>query len=263
MGGQIPEKLEQECPLGVLSATVIKAFVCATTESSCYADYAGKFEQWLYQSPDSIRIFAHSRWPLAIVLNHMARATRHRFHLDFTEAELVGGLSPQSCSSGLLGFDPSAAGSSMTPLLPRGLLDFGPWAGTLEENGYSRSFRDLLAALPQLGPSLPGSPTLVYITMVYGASFNVHIKRFCSRARALGVGERLLLMTLDDEAFRLCLLENGGRCIRGKPCIMNKFTLPLMFAHMGLDSFWIDLDVFMMVDPTPALLEHAERGPYD
>ena len=34
------------------------------------------------------------------------------------------------------------------------------------------------------------------MTMIYGRSFNRHLKRFCSRARAVGMGERLLLFTL-------------------------------------------------------------------
>ena len=80
------------------------------------------------------------------------------------------------------------------------------------------------------------------------------MRRFCARARSLGTpGRRLILMTLDDEAFRMCLEENEHRCVRGTPSIVNKFTLPLMCTHLGLDSMWIDLDVFLMVDPTPAL----------
>ena len=26
---------------------------------------------------------------------------------------------------------------------------------------------------------------------------------------------------------------------------------------------WLDFDVFLMLDPTPYLVEHAARGPYD
>eukprot|EP00913_Durusdinium_trenchii_P008517 g7998.t1 len=82
--------------------------------------------------------------------------------------------------------------------------------------------------------------------------------------QALGTpGARLLLFTLDQEAFDLCWAENGRRCIRGTPSILNKFTLPLLCARLGLDSVWIDLDVFLMADPTPAIVAHAEQGPYE
>lgn len=250
--GKIPQSLEAECPLGVLTAHAIKAFTCATSESTCYADLARKLQTWLSSDPESFHVLAHGRWPLALVLNHMARATRHRFHLDFTEAELIGTPLQDTYSS--------VFNDASVPPFRR----FGLWTSSLVQSGYSQSFRDLISALLHLGPASEGADTLVYITMIYGASFNKHMRRFCMRARALGAfGRRLLLFTLDEEAYRLCQVENEHRCIRGTPSIMNKFTLPLLCANLGLDSMWIDLDVFLMVDPTPVLMEHASRGPYD
>eukprot|EP00927_Polykrikos_kofoidii_P060010 TRINITY_DN55090_c0_g1_i1.p1 TRINITY_DN55090_c0_g1~~TRINITY_DN55090_c0_g1_i1.p1 ORF type:complete len:705 (-),score=59.15 TRINITY_DN55090_c0_g1_i1:49-2163(-) len=238
----IPDRLADECPLGVLTATVVLAFTCATSESTCYATHARKIEWWLANTPNVVELLAHSRWSLSIMLNHMSRGTRHKFHLDFTETEL----------SGRKGRTPSE------------LRHFGPWAGSLEQEGHSRSFRDLLAVLPHLGPAPPAAPSLVYVTMVYGQRFNRHIRRFCSRARALGDGgRRLIIFALDDEAFQLCLVENEHRCVRGTPSIVNKFTLPLMCARVGLDTVWLDLDVFLMKDPSPAIIRHADRGVFD
>ncbi|CAE7713149.1 LIP5 [Symbiodinium necroappetens] len=243
---QIPQELYKECPLGFITTMLIKAITCATTESSCFDSFAGKAESFLKSSPHMLDLLAHSRWPLATLLNFLATTARHQYFLDFTEDELSGNLSPLILSQ------------STTFVAA-----MGNWLGSLHKAGQ-HCFRDLAAVLPKLGPAWEEAPNLVYITMIYGAKFNRYMRRFCARARSVGlVGERLLIFTLDQEAFELCLVENGQRCIRGTPSIMNKFTLPLMCAHLGLDTVWIDLDVFLMVDPTPALLEHAERGPYD
>ncbi|CAE8613206.1 unnamed protein product, partial [Polarella glacialis] len=256
---EIPQALASECPLGYLLTTLIKAFTCATSESSCYADNAKQVEAWLAETPDAFDILAHSRWPLAVILNHMARGSRHRYHLDFTEAELSGKL-PRSSTELLSRLGSSGEdGGDITSTLSQ----LGPWAGSLASQ-HTQSFRDLVSLLPRLGAGHPEAPSLIYMTMIYGAKFNRHMKRFCSRARALGVpGERLILFTLDDEAFKLCLTENDQRCVRGTQSIVNKFTLPLLCARLGLDVVWIDLDVFLMADPTPAIVGHANRGPYD
>ncbi|CAJ1356860.1 unnamed protein product [Effrenium voratum] len=238
---QIPQELAKECLLGFLTAMLIKAFTCATSESTCYESFAQQIESFFAKEPNFFEVLAHSRWPWAMIINHMARSARHKYFLDFSEEELSG---------------------SAVHDLGRSAVQLGRWLSAQSES--SQSFRDLLAALPHLGSAPAEAPNIVYVTMIYGKNFNRHLGRFCARARALGTpGQRLLLFTLDEDAFRLCLVENAGRCIRGTPSIVNKFTLPLLCARLGLDSVWIDLDVFLMADPTPAIVAHAERGPYD
>lgn len=243
--GQIREILKAECPMGVRTINMIHAFTCATSESSCYEDNIAPVQAWLRQDPDAFEILAHSRWPLAMILNHLSKASRHKYALDFRESELTG-----------------AAFQHLPAAL--GLGGIGQWIGSFGGHGFSRSFRDLVSVLPHLGPGPNGAENLVYITMIYGHRFNRHLARYCSRAKAVGsAGERLILFTLDGEAYDLCQRENGQRCVRGTPSIMNKFTLPLMCAWLGLDSMWLDLDVFLMKDPTTFIVEHAGRGPYD
>ncbi|CAD7952130.1 unnamed protein product [Amoebophrya sp. A25] len=41
--------------------------------------------------------------------------------------------------------------------------------------------------------------------------------------------------------------------------IVSKFTIPLLLAKYGLDSLWIDFDVYFVQDPTPHLLEARGR----
>eukprot|EP00434_Breviolum_minutum_P038514 symbB.v1.2.034164.t2/scaffold4362.1/size40683/3 len=185
---QTPKEALTECPLGYLTAVLIKAFTCATSESSCFHSFANQVEQFLDIEPNIVEALAHSWWPLAMLLNHMAKATRHKYFLDFTEAELSGNFPmPQS------GYSP---------------FDMGRFLATQDQ--ASQSFRDLLSALPRLGPAPPEAPNLVYVTMIYGESFNRHMRRFCSRARAVGIpGQRLLLFTLDQPAYEM--FEPRGR----------------------------------------------------
>lgn len=239
------DKLEAECPLGVLSAVAVRAFVCATTESSCYEVYADIIEDWIQHTPEALSLLAHSKWPIAFVLSNLRSAARHSFHLDFLEIELRGIL-------------PSHTFSSLNSL-----AEIGLWAGSLSRWGHSRSFRDVVAALPHLGEPLQGAPSLVYLTMVYGSHFVQYIQNFCARAHAVGIGKRLLLFTLDEDSFSHCLIANQQRCVRGSPSIVNKFTLQLICMHLGFDVMWIDFDVFVMLDPTPSLLAHAERSSYE
>ncbi|CAK0896752.1 unnamed protein product [Prorocentrum cordatum] len=204
----IPELLEEECPLGVLTLNTIQAFTCATSESSCFRAFIQKVEAWIAASPDFVDVLAHSRWPISLVLNHMSHSTRHRYQLDFSEEELVGGwrtlalLPPSGLPAPALSGAARRA-SSAEARFPAHLGALGRWAALLSSGGgRSRAFRDALGALPHLGPGHPEAPSLVYISMVYGPRFSRHIGRFCARARALGApGERLLLFALDGEAL--------------------------------------------------------------
>lgn len=217
-----------ECPYGWLAGVFVKALMCAVSESTCFGRFASFIEEWFQKDTDTaVLMVAHSRWPFARLLDGLARATRHHYKLDFTEQEL------------------------------RGLAPGGSWI-------ESRSFRDVQRVVKLLPAGPPEAPTLTYVTIVHGGQFNRHIPRFCARARVVGhAGRRLLLFTLDEEAFAICMKENEGRCIRGTPSIINKFTLPLILLHAGLDVVWIDFDVFLMQDPTPEILDHANHGPFE
>lgn len=53
---------------------------------------------------------------------------------------------------------------------------------------------------------------------------------------------------------------NGSpRCARGTPSILNKFTIPLVLLHLGVDVFWLDFDIFLLQEPTSMVLEVAEK----
>lgn len=72
--------------------------------------------------------------------------------------------------------------------------------------------------------------------MVFGPRYVAYIPRFASRAAAVGIAN-LAFFCLDEAAMAACRAlpgeDGSGRCIPGTPSILNKFTLPLVFAQLG------------------------------
>lgn len=80
-----------KCPLGFAMANVIKAMLCAHTESICFRSHAFMIDETLRELP--LHVVGGSRWPIWTMLSNVSRALqRHSFHLDFTPKELVGEL---------------------------------------------------------------------------------------------------------------------------------------------------------------------------
>lgn len=227
-----------ECPLGFLVANLVKAMLCAHTESICFGAHDGMARQLL--SPLPLHLVEGSGWPVVWLMTHIPRVVRrHRFHLDFAPHELL------SSAEGL----PAAAGEE-----------------TAEASRAMAHVRRALPALRRAAAAIaPGADTpplsLVYATMAHGPRFVPYVGRFISRARAIGIGDVLVVFCLDDGAFVACQ-DVGGHCIPGTPSILNKFTLPLVLLRDGLDVMWIDLDVFLFQSPTPFVAEQLRAG-YD
>ncbi|KAF4722084.1 hypothetical protein FOZ62_004119 [Perkinsus olseni] len=106
-----------------------------------------------------------------------------------------------------------------------------------DEVAVSLSFAGVMAALWQLNP-------------------DTHI-RYLERAKVVGI-EQFFVFTLDEEAYEICRKHPIGLCVRGTPSILNKFTLPLVLLHAGIDVLWMDFDVFMFQNPVQAVLEQNE-----
>ncbi|KAF4750977.1 hypothetical protein FOZ62_020264, partial [Perkinsus olseni] len=122
-----------------------------------------------------------------------------------------------------------------------------------DDVAVSMSFADVMAALWQLKPDTH----IVPMTMVYGRGFNRYLLRYLERAKVVGIGH-FFVFTLDEEAYEICRKHPIGLCVRGTPSILNKFTLPLVLLHAGIDVLWMDFDVFMFQDPVEAVLEQNE-----
>ncbi|CAK0876410.1 unnamed protein product, partial [Prorocentrum cordatum] len=77
-----------ECPLGFTVANLIKAMLCAHTESICFRAHAVMIEDVLSDIP--LHAVASSGWPVLRLIFHLTEAVRrHHFKLDFEPAELL------------------------------------------------------------------------------------------------------------------------------------------------------------------------------
>lgn len=236
----------EECPLGFAVANLVKAMICAHTESICFAAHATMTGGVLIDVP--LDLVAGSGWPVLWLLAHIPRAVRrHRFHLDFSPHELLA-------AGGAASSDVAAAGADAT-------------ASQREE---SRARRELRAALPALRAAAAAAGAgsgvrglrLVYATMAHGPRFSPYVGRFISRARALGMADVLVVFCLDHAAYAHCRAASG-HCVRGTPSILNKFTLPLALLHEGLDVLWLDLDVFLFRAPGPYVERQLREGDFE
>lgn len=236
-----------ECPLGFATANLIKAMLCAHTESICFRAHAYLIEELVGQS--ELHMVARSAWRIFELQAHVAAAVRrHGFHLDFSPAELVSGAVPEQLLA--------------------------------SNDNHSHSMDDLLQALPRLQPSCAGRESAasdvhvqmscgegsvvrtVYVTMAHGPRFSPYIGPFVKRARAIGVGDALLVFCLDDAAWAECE-KAGGVCVRGTPSILNKFTLPLILLAWGFDVMWLDMDVFLFKAPTMSIARGVLAGDFE
>ncbi|KAF4662521.1 hypothetical protein FOL47_006205 [Perkinsus chesapeaki] len=214
-----------ECPLGFLMANIVKGMICAHTESICFNSHCTVIDHVL--SNVSPHVIGSSKWPVYSMLVHLRKVLkRHRYKLDFLPEEL----------------------EDSTNILARSLQD--------SPEVTSRAMADTMSVLWQLEENT----TLVPMTMVYGNNFNKYLKKYLNRAKAVGLNQ-FVVFTLDEEAYEVCQRHPIGKCIRGTPSILNKFTLPLIFLHAGIDVLWMDFDVFLFKNPLPALL--AQNGGLD
>lgn len=224
-----------ECLYGFSMIIFWKLHVCLQFQAECVDQYLGHFNEllhtrdWLDLAGTPWRIFEH-------FAENRGRVRRHVYDLDFLPEELAG-------TSRHGGLQALAAAAS---------------------EAYSQAVRSVTEHVPTPYAAVDASGVakarlLVYVTMVFGATYNAYIPRFVQRAQAVGITS-LVIFTLDEDAMHLCTeLLGSHHCVRGTPSILNKFTLPLVYLDLGVDVFWIDFDVFLFADPTPMLLHRAEE----
>lgn len=251
-----------ECPYGFGMVALWKMVICAETQAECVSQYTALLEDVLQKN--DWREIAGSPWRIFGFLARVQHSIRrHDFHIDFWPSEMRWGA-PSPLPAWFFGQSSALSAAEADGLVSRSLAD----ALRTVLAGVPRSYiatahEDAPRANPQDGRAhqTPGTKvrTLLYVAMVFGPRYVPYIPRFVTRAASLGISN-LALFCLDDDALAACnvqLGESSGRCIRGTPSILNKFTLPLAFLHLGVDVFWLDFDVFLLQDPTPAVLERA------
>eukprot|EP00392_Amoebophrya_sp_AT5.2_P010652 g10717.t1 len=112
----------------------------------------------------------------------------------------------------------------------------------------------------EVGEQVGEQEYLVYASMVFGEFFNKWILPFAVMAKTATKTGTLVLFCLDEEAEAKCgeaAAKTGALvCVRGrKKTILHKFTLPLVLLNHfpNLNVLWLDLDVFVLQNPKPAL----------
>eukprot|EP00927_Polykrikos_kofoidii_P046793 TRINITY_DN40926_c0_g1_i1.p1 TRINITY_DN40926_c0_g1~~TRINITY_DN40926_c0_g1_i1.p1 ORF type:complete len:790 (-),score=113.16 TRINITY_DN40926_c0_g1_i1:137-2506(-) len=119
------------------------------------------------------------------------------------------------------------------------------------------------------------APRFAYVTMGFGDIDAGILRGFLLRAVDVGL-PRLIFVTPDSHWFLLCeevRWERGAEsallCVRSfsastKPYdVHNKgkfFVFPVLLA-LGVDAAWLDLDIFVIRNPTRRLLQLANEGP--
>jgi len=246
-----------ECTYGFAMVALWKMVICAETQAECVSQYSILVDDMVKHN--DWREVVGNPWPMFGFLARVQKGvTRHGYKLDFTVSELQGQLPASLRARPLVGIDAGSAAA----------------AGAARDE-VSESYADVvdtvLSGLPKayLAAALSGAPEvrhLLYITMVFGPRYVPYIPRFVARAEAVGI-PNLALFCLDAAALEVCASLPGGlasgRCIRGTPSILNKFTLPLAFLHLGVDVFWLDFDVFILRDPTQLVLDMAQSRQVD
>lgn len=147
--------------------------------------------------------------------------------------------------------------------VPRGLMEAGLAA---------------VAALPDVAENTgvdSAFARLAYVVLLYGEAWARLLPRFVHRLHAqLRVPHPLVVIAIGQDAAAACLrLSAESRQQRNdwrQPtqqviCWMpetssqvHRFTGIHGLLHLGIDVIYIDMDVFMLRDPTPRILEQAE-----
>ncbi len=99
-----------------------------------------------------------------------------------------------------------------------------------------------------------------YTTMVYGDTFVNYLPAFISRFEEVVKKKNLLIFTFDEQCLQKCKEVGYTGCVEGgTPGILQKFTIPWVLTTLGIDTVWMDFDVYFVQNPTPYIIEHANR----
>eukprot|EP00928_Gymnodinium_smaydae_P034368 TRINITY_DN24372_c0_g1_i1.p1 TRINITY_DN24372_c0_g1~~TRINITY_DN24372_c0_g1_i1.p1 ORF type:complete len:687 (-),score=118.37 TRINITY_DN24372_c0_g1_i1:167-2227(-) len=113
-----------------------------------------------------------------------------------------------------------------------------------------------------------GGRRLVYVVLLYGASWAGILERLARRFKQLALPHPLLAISIGVEASEACqsiaklTSETAGERLLcwtpGSKSQVHRFTAIHALLHLGIDVIYMDMDTFMLRDPTPRILAAAE-----
>eukprot|EP00392_Amoebophrya_sp_AT5.2_P008343 g8364.t1 len=157
------------------------------------------------------------------------------------------------------------------PATAAGLNSFFSWRQG--HFGWRVSYRELMRQIMGTVLSVAGNKMnkLLYVSFVYGR-YKKYLRGWGKRLRALHL-PNFLFFCLDWETLVACERElesiwgRAGarpRCAIGESISsLNKFTIVLLALQLGFDVFWLDLDIYLVQNPTKTLYETVALGDED
>eukprot|EP00929_Paragymnodinium_shiwhaense_P069258 TRINITY_DN34942_c0_g1_i1.p1 TRINITY_DN34942_c0_g1~~TRINITY_DN34942_c0_g1_i1.p1 ORF type:complete len:750 (+),score=190.85 TRINITY_DN34942_c0_g1_i1:96-2345(+) len=128
-----------------------------------------------------------------------------------------------------------------------------------------RSLTDAALAVGRASPAESGR-RLAYVVLLYGAKWAIILKRMAARFKQLDIKYPLFAIVIGQEAQTVCneLAEDDsgkvGKVVCWSPethSQVHRFTGIHGLLHLGIDIIYMDMDTFMLRDPTPAILTQA------
>ncbi|CAK0835828.1 unnamed protein product [Prorocentrum cordatum] len=130
------------------------------------------------------------------------------------------------------------------------------------------------AALAIAAAQAPHAQRLAYVVFLYGAKWSRLLPRLSARLRQLGIGHPLLAISIGADAAAACreLSAAGGRAgpsnvvcwVPDTQSQVHRFTAIHALLHLGISeeghigAIYMDMDTFLLRDPTPRIMAHAE-----
>eukprot|EP00928_Gymnodinium_smaydae_P010844 TRINITY_DN14083_c0_g1_i1.p1 TRINITY_DN14083_c0_g1~~TRINITY_DN14083_c0_g1_i1.p1 ORF type:complete len:730 (+),score=116.57 TRINITY_DN14083_c0_g1_i1:53-2242(+) len=122
--------------------------------------------------------------------------------------------------------------------------------------------------------AVPAGPRrLVALTLLYGSSWSPLFVRILRHLHALGFQPPLLVVSIGKEAFRACRSATQMSAEWTSPRVacwrpdtasqVHRFTIIHILLHLGIDTFYFDMDTFFFRNPLPSVFAQVSRNSLD
>eukprot|EP00929_Paragymnodinium_shiwhaense_P054268 TRINITY_DN27189_c0_g1_i3.p1 TRINITY_DN27189_c0_g1~~TRINITY_DN27189_c0_g1_i3.p1 ORF type:complete len:712 (-),score=133.75 TRINITY_DN27189_c0_g1_i3:452-2587(-) len=109
------------------------------------------------------------------------------------------------------------------------------------------------------------SAKFMLLNVMWGTKYAGYLRNILLRSEAFGLGSRHLVFCLDSESYDGCVVSHPyhALCIPGRVRSMTqKYNIVAAVVHSGFDALLVDLDVVILRNPIPVILQtaHAQNA---
>eukprot|EP00931_Biecheleriopsis_adriatica_P107275 TRINITY_DN81622_c0_g1_i1.p1 TRINITY_DN81622_c0_g1~~TRINITY_DN81622_c0_g1_i1.p1 ORF type:complete len:690 (+),score=138.74 TRINITY_DN81622_c0_g1_i1:74-2143(+) len=132
----------------------------------------------------------------------------------------------------------------------------------------TRSLLDAAQAVSASVRARGAGARLAYVVLLYGKAWARLLERLAGRMSQLDIAHPLLVIAIGKEAAAACRkLARGAGSSRPHDVVcwtpdtesqVHRFTGVHALLHLGVDVLYLDMDTFLLRDPTPRILASAE-----